>query len=524
MVGFIGTETEYGIATPTDPYASPIATSTHAIVAYSLKHQHARTRWDFASESPLRDTRGFDLRRYHSAPVIDPHALGVANLVLTNGARFYVDHAHPEYSAPETTNAFDAMLYDAAGDRIMHDAVREVAAHSERNHSVLEGHPPCPPLKIYKNNVDGKGASYGTHENYCYDRTAVEFDDLAQALIPFFVCRQVVIGAGRVGLGERSQEAGFQISQRADYIETTVSLETTLNRGIINTRDEPHGDADAIGRLHVIIGDANMSQVSNVLKLGMTKLVLSAIEQGARFDDVALADPVAAVKVVSRDLDCRASLELADGRRLTALEILAAYRQRVEETLGETLDVHDRRVLDLWDEVCAKLAVDPLSTSDMLDWTAKLALIRRYVDRGLAMDDPKVALIDLQYSDIDESKGLYYALVRKGLMRTLVTADDIARAMAEPPADTRAWIRGTVLRCFGDAVVAANWDNVVVDVSRLKGSSSGDDAAGVDTVEKTVSLTSLCCGTRAEVMGETPTDDSTALSERAADWIRQRAV
>ena len=176
-------------------------------------------------------------------------------MVLENGGRFYVDHAHPEYSSPETTNPYQALVYDAAGDHILRTAVERVAAFTSRNHSILDHHDPCPPPKIYKNNVDGKGASYGSHENYLYHRTT-DFDTLAQALIPFFVARQIICGAGRVGKGEHSETPGYQISQRADYIEQEISLETTLNRGIINTRDEPHARTNTYGRLHVINGDA----------------------------------------------------------------------------------------------------------------------------------------------------------------------------------------------------------------------------------------------------------------------------
>ncbi|MFV8394612.1 depupylase/deamidase Dop [Corynebacterium hindlerae] len=457
MSRFMGTETEYGIATPADPLLSPIITSTHAVVGYAASISARRARWDFEAEHPLRDLRGFDLKRYHTVPVIDPNAVGVANIVLGNGARFYVDHAHPEYSAPETTNAWDAMLYDAAGDVILREAVAAVAELSAQGLSALEGHEPCPELKIYKHNVDGKGASYGSHENYLYSRTT-DFDELAAALIPFFVTRQVIIGAGRVGLGARGEEPGFQISQRADYIETEISLETTLNRGIINTRDEPHADEERFGRLHVIIGDANMSQTSNFLKLGMTALVLDAIEAGVSFADLALKEPVAEVSNVSRDLTLTHKLELKDGRFLTALEILREYHARVASGSREH---------QLWGEVMSLLEQDPLATSHLLDWTAKLALMQGFIARGLTWDDPKLQLIDLQYCDIDPAKSLYHALARKGRMHTLVTEEEIAHAAVTPPRDTRAYTRGTMMQQHGDRVQAASWDSIVIDDQRI---------------------------------------------------------
>ena len=184
MKRVLGTETEYGISTPSNPALSPIVSSTHAVVAYAALHTGARSRWDFREEHPLRDSRGFDLKRYHTVPVVDPNAIGVANVVTANGARFYVDHAHPEYSSPECTTAWEGMLYDAAGDLILRRAAEAVEKLTAQGTSVLANHDPCPPLKFYKNNVDGKGASYGSHENYQYSRDT-NFEDIAQGLIPF---------------------------------------------------------------------------------------------------------------------------------------------------------------------------------------------------------------------------------------------------------------------------------------------------------------------------------------------------
>ena len=451
MARFLGTETEYGISTPEWPELSPIITSTHAVVAYGAMFTSARSRWDFAEEHPLRDMRGFDLKRYSTVPVVDPNAIGVANVVTPAGARFYVDHAHPEYSSPECSNAWDAMVYDAAGDGVLLDAAAAVASLTAEGKSVLANNEPCPPLKLYKNNVDGKGASYGSHENYQYSRDT-DFDVLAQALIPFFVARIVVTGAGRVGLEQDGSEPGFQISQRADYMEQEITLETTLNRGIINTRDEPHADAEHWGRLHVIVGDANMSQTSNLLKLGMTSMVLDAIEQGVDFSDLKLANPVAEIKNVSRDLSLQHKLKLKDGRELSALEILTIYRERV--TPASEVDT---KVLEAWDEVVALLVDDPLSAAHLLDWVAKYRLIKGFTNRGIALDDPKLALIDLQYTDIDPAKSLYHALVRKGQMRTLVSQEEIDTAKTTPPQDTRAYFRGRVTEKFGEDVLATNW-------------------------------------------------------------------
>lgn len=462
MTRYMGTETEYGITTPDDPSISQLLTSTHAVVAYAAMNTAARSRWSYEEEAPLKDTRGFDLQRYRTVPVVDPNAMGVANVVTTNGARYYVDHGHPEYSSPEVSNAWDAMIYDAAGDYVLNKSAADIRELWDQQISVLDKIDPCPPLKFYKNNVDGKGQSYGSHENYQYSRKT-DFARLTQALIPFFVTRQVIIGAGRMGIGQESEREGFQISQRADYFEQEVSLETTLNRGIVNTRDEPHALAAKFRRLHVIVGDANMSQYSNFLKMGMTKLVLDCIESDVDFSDLRLANPVDEIKQVSHDPTCTHELLLADGRRLTAIDILRIYRERAA-ALPE-LDEVDTKVLALWGEILDDLERDPLSTADRLDWTAKWSLIRRYLDRGVDIADPKLKLIDIQYADIDPAKSLYHALVRKGKMRTLVDEETIKRAVTEPPTDSRAYFRGRVSEKFGEDIVASSWQSVIFSVN-----------------------------------------------------------
>lgn len=475
----LGTETEYGIVAvagtagenepePGGEPISPILTSTQAVLAYaetSGQGVNRRTRWDYDNESPLRDIRGFDLRRFRrgAAPVLDPNAIGAANVITANGARFYVDHAHPEYSSPETTSAWDAVIWDKAGDIIMHQAARAAGA--------IDGQPE---LKIYKNNVDGKGASYGSHENYLYPR-GWKIEDVQQALIPHFVTRQIYTGAGRVGIGVAGATSGFQISQRADYIETDISLETTLNRGIINTRDEPHAEGKRWRRLHVIIGDANMSDTAAYLKLGTTALLLQAIGAGADFSDLRLYEPVPSVQRISRDLSLTEQIRLygnnEDGsaRTLTAIQIQREIRRRIiaalepSGSLSGVRATDDRKVLDLWEEILDALEEDPLSTADRLDWTAKLALLNGYRDRGLEWSDPRMALVDIQYSDIDPDKGLYHALVKRGRMKTLVPQEAINHAVHCPPRNTRAWLRGQMVGGHSQDVLAANWDSMIVD-------------------------------------------------------------
>jgi Pup amidohydrolase len=460
MRRIMGTEVEYGIAVPGDASANPVLTSTQVVLAYAAAAEvprARRARWDYEVESPLRDARGFDLGT-PGGPQTDPDVddLGAANVILTNGARLYVDHAHPEYSAPEVTNARDAVIWDKAGERVMEEAALKAATVPGQQR-----------LQLYKNNVDGKGASYGTHENYLCSRST-PFTAVIAGLTPFFASRQVVCGSGRVGVGATGDKAGFQLSQRADYIEVEVGLETTLKRGIINTRDEPHSDADKYRRLHVIIGDANLAETSTYLKVGTTALVLDMIESGVRFDHLRLADPVRAVHQISHDPALKATVELAGGRRFTGLDLQFAYREMAEEHVEkEGADRVALDVLKVWGEVLDALARDPMETADRLDWTAKLRLLEGYRARdGLAWGSSRLHLVDLQYSDVRLDKGLYNRLVSRGSMKRLVSEEEVRDAVTKPPEDTRAYFRGRCLERYPAAIAAASWDSVIFDLGR----------------------------------------------------------
>ncbi|MET3859941.1 proteasome accessory factor PafA2 [Dietzia sp. 2505] len=454
----IGTEIEFGIVAVGQPLLSSVVTSTQVVKAYTDPGEGSGatdgTRWDYGSESPLRDARGFDLG---SARAYDPSEFGVTNRVLTNGARFYVDHAHPEYSSPEVDSPIDAVIWDKAGERIMHRAGRESSA--------VEGNAE---LKLYKNNVDGKGASYGAHENYLVRRD-VDFDALTMSLAPHLLSRQVYCGAGRVGLGQSGEEAGFQLSQRADYIEVLTGLETTLRRGIINTRDEPHAPDETWRRLHVIIGDATMSELATYLKIGTTCLVLDAIEAGVDFSDLVPVDPVEAVHIISHDPTLTATVALPDGREFTGIALQREILGRVSALVGGgtgrpgwAVDV-----LAEWREILDALERNPMSCADRLDWPAKLRLLEGFRTRdSLGWDHARLALIDVQYHDLDPDRGLYNRLVSKGAMRRLVTEAQVEAAVTTPPESTRAWARGRFLAELGDRIHAAGWDHVVVVDSR----------------------------------------------------------
>ena len=450
----IGTETEYGIAAVGQPDFNPVLSSSMLISSYAGSLR--RIRWDYEDESPLRDARGFE-------PVtgreLSDEDLGLANVILPNGARYYVDHAHPEYSTPECLSPRSLVIHDKAGERILERSLAIVAAEI----------PSSPALAIYKNNSDGKGNSYGTHENYLMDR-ATPFGDIVRDLTPFFVSRQIFTGAGKLGLEAQWDERGkhvFQLTQRADFFETEVGLETTLKRPIINTRDEPHADPERYRRLHVIVGDANLCEVALFLKLGATSIVLKMIED-AFLPDFSLVNPVAAIHDVSRDVSLTAQVALTDGRKMTALQLQWEYLELARKYVDREDDTSENReVVERWEGVLRGLESDPRTLSGQLDWVAKLRLLEGYRERdGLAWSDAKLRAIDLQYHDVRRDRGLYHRLANSGKVERLTTDEQVERAIMEPPEDTRAFFRGRCISKYPDAIAAASWDSLILDTGR----------------------------------------------------------
>ena len=453
-----GIETEYGVVLRGASDPNPVLASSVLINGYV---EHHKVGWDFEDESPGVDARG-ERRAGSQPPEIETH---LVNTVLTNGARYYVDHAHPEYSTPECSNALELVLADKAGERVL--ARSMLAARS-----LIE---PGQEVVVYKNNSDGKGNSYGTHENYLIDR-ALPFAMLVRHMLPWFVTRQVFAGAGKVGSENGAAPVDYQISSRADFFEEEVGLETTLKRPIVNTRDEPHADPQVYRRLHVIAGDANLCEVATFLKVGTTAIVLAMVEDdffesaGGR-TDFSIAGPVAAMRVVSHDPTCKATVELADGSRMTAVELQWEYLRLAQKYADETgLEVCGGpeiggAVIGRWESVLTALERDPLALDGQLDWVTKLSLLGAYVDRdGLAWSDPKLALLDLQYSDVRPDRSLYERLVRAGKVERLLDEADVIAATTDPPETTRAYFRGGCLSRWPDAVVAANWDSIILDV------------------------------------------------------------
>jgi proteasome accessory factor A len=316
-------------------------------------------------------------------------------------------------------------------------------------------------MLVHKNNSDHKGNSYGSHENYLMDRRT-SFKQIVEHLLPFFASRQVYAGAGKVGSENRAHPCDYQLSQRADFFETEVALDTMVKRPIVNTRDEPHADREKYRRLHVIVGDSNMSEYTIWLRQGVTAVVLAMIEDGAIDRDLALRDPVRAIKEISHDRTLRREVELQSGRRLTAVQIQREFHELAARyTEKRPLADWAPEIVHEWGCVLDALERDPYELADRIDWVIKLALIERFMQRkGLDWSSPQVQMMDLQYHDLRLEKGLYYVLERQGQVRRVVTDDEIQRAITEPPEDTRAYFRGQCLKRYGNEVFGVNWDSI----------------------------------------------------------------
>jgi proteasome accessory factor PafA2 len=448
----MGIETEYGIITKGGEDYNPILGSSLLINSYASPRLK-RVMWDYEEENPLRDARGFERS---GLEVIEEDA-GLVSVILENGARFYVDHAHPEYSTPECTNPRELVIHDKAGERILASAMSMARQALGPESQII----------VYKNNSDRKGNSYGCHENYLMARTT-PFPNIVRFLTPFLVTRQVYTGAGKLGVeGSAAHDSvDYQISQRADFFEVEVGLETTFKRPIINTRDEPHADPEKYRRLHVIIGDANMSEYATFLKVGATAIVLRMIEDDFITADLTLSEPIAALRTVSHDPTCRAKIGLSEGRKVSAVELQWEFFDWAKKYFGDQEpDEATSEVMNLWEQTLTALESDPMSLDDRLDWVAKLRILEAYRERHrLEWDDPKLALVDLQYHDVRTDKGLYYKLVEQARLKKLVSEEEVQRAVTHPPEDTRAWFRGNVLRRFSSDITAASWDGIVFDV------------------------------------------------------------
>ena len=362
-----------------------------------------------------------------------------SNVFLENGARLYLDvGSHPEYATPECDSLQSVVAHDKAGERILEGLVE--SAEERLEEEGIRGQ-----IYLFKNNTDSAGNSYGCHENYLVSRHG-EFQKTVDTLIPFFVTRQIFSGAGK--LLQTAKGPMYSIAQRAEHIWEGVSSATTRSRPIINTRDEPHADAEKYRRLHVIAGDSNMSEYVNYVKIGTTVALLQMIEDNVVFRDVSLENPIRAIREISHDITCRRRVRLRNGRELSALDIQWEYLDRTlryARTTGFPAEV--QKAIEMWEYLLTSLEKDPLTLNREVDWVTKYHLLEKYQTKwDLNRSDPKLALLDLSYHDVNRQRGLFYILQRRGLVDRVVTDAAVATAMMVPPQTTRARLRGEFIK------------------------------------------------------------------------------
>jgi proteasome accessory factor A len=363
-----------------------------------------------------------------------------SNVFLANGARLYLDvGSHPEYATPECDSVHDLVVHDKAGERILEGLLS--SAEQRLAEEGIRGD-----IYLFKNNTDSAGNSYGCHENYLTSRRD-DFAHYADVLIPFLVTRQIYAGAGKVL--QTARGAMFCISQRAEHIWEGVSSATTRSRPIINTRDEPHADAERYRRLHVIVGDSNMSEYATFLKVGTTAILLRMLEEpNVVLRDMTLENPIRAIREISHDITCTRKVRLANGREASALEIQQEYLTRALR-YAERRDLAplEKQALMMWEHALTQIERDPLGLDREADWVVKYKLVEAYREKhGLALNHPRVSLLDLQYHDVNRDRGLFYKMQRRGLVERICDDDEIDEAVDNPPQTTRARLRGEFIR------------------------------------------------------------------------------
>src|SRR5262252_3262376 len=456
-----GLETEYGITLCGAETVDVVAESIELVRRYT--DHGALMKWDYDLEDPHLDARGFRAREllqdtdesaYYEIDKRRPLSFEEikSDLVLSNGARFYNDHAHPEYSTPECTTLQQIAAQDKAGERILAECARR------RNQKL----PPGYEVRLYKNNTDFASHSYGCHDNYLMSRD-IAWDRIVAGILPFLITRQIFAGAGKMGVeGETSQgdPGTYQISQRADFFSVVVSIDTMNRRPLVNTRDEPHVDASRYRRFHVILGDSNMSEWATAMKIGTTALVLDLIERGEA-PQLEIAQPVEANKSISRDQTYDWIIELKDGRKISAIDVQRIYLEKALKYCDRT-DQESAWLLQEWEGILNDLEVDAMRCVDRIDWVAKKYLLNTFQEsEGLSWTDPWLQSIDLEYHNIAWEQGLYYELVRENQVRRILKEDEIKTAIFMPPETTRAYFRGRAVARFTPKIHTIHWDEIV---------------------------------------------------------------
>ncbi|MEY2487041.1 MAG: Pup amidohydrolase [Verrucomicrobiota bacterium] len=460
MKRVFGLETEYGITVNGSDMVDVVTESIELVRCYTEHGAHMK--WDYELEDPHLDARGFrakqllqdtDESAYFEIDKNRPLSFEEikSDLVLSNGARFYNDHAHPEYSTPECTTLRQIVAQDKAGERILAECAR-------RRNSKL---PPGQQVRLYKNNTDFVGHSYGCHDNYLMPRE-LAWDRIVSGILPFLITRQIFGGAGKMGIeaeSSASQPGIFQISQRADFFSVLVSIDTMNRRPLVNTRDEPHADSHRYRRFHVILGDSNMSEWATAMKMGTTALVLDLIEQG-KVPQIDVALPIEAHRSISRDQEHNWIIELTDGRKISAIDVQRIYLKAAAENRSD--DPDRQWILKEWENVLDDLERDPMTTRNRVDWVAKKLLLHALQEEEkLSWTDPWLQSIDLEYHNINMDSGLYYELVRQGSMERVASEEEIKMAIFHPPETTRAFFRGRSVARFNDQIESIQWDEIV---------------------------------------------------------------
>ncbi|MHB8483835.1 MAG: proteasome accessory factor PafA2 family protein, partial [Nitrospiria bacterium] len=422
-----------------------------------------RQEWDYSMEDPRQDARGFradqlaqdeEEKAFEKSDRNRPFSFHEmkSDLALTNGARFYNDHTHPEYSTPECRSLKDLIIHDKAGERIVQEC-------ANRRNALLENSA----VQLYKNNTDFHGHSYGCHDNYLLPRS-IPFEKIIQGLTPFLVTRQIIAGAGKMGIETPNgfQPGHFQLSQRADFIEVEMSVDTMTRRPIINTRDEPHADRLQFRRLHQILGDSNLSEISTALKVGTTWLALRLIEQNAAPKEGNIPEPVRAVHEVSLDTTCKNTIKGFNGKTISPIDHQRLYLEAAKKSFGQEDDPDTRWTLKTWEEVLNDLEFNPERLINRLDWVAKKWLLQTYMDEeGVDWKNPSLIGIDLEYHNINPDRGLFLAMEMAGHMERLSTDNEIKEAISVPPSDTRAAIRGLCIDRFHSQIDSVQWERIV---------------------------------------------------------------
>ena len=481
IIPLLGIETEYGIIREDLENSDPVDESMKLLKSCSQKSVVGK--WSYSQENSHQDMRGFKVQSLAQDEEEDAFCVEdrkrpysylemKCDRVLSNGARFYNDHTHPEYSTPECSSLFSLVAHDVAGEKIVAESTKI------RNQELGDKS-----VQIFKNNTDYSGHSYGTHDNYLIPRK-IPFEHIVKGLVPFLVTRQLYAGAGKVGSENPNSNdyKGLQLAQRSDFIEKILSIETMTQRPIINTRDEPHAIRNKYRRLHLIMGDANMSAYATALKVGSTRLVLNLIASGGALPDIELENPVEDVQKVSLEKNRNAKLKKTSGDSITALEIQEIYLEAIEKNFSNQ-NKEWSWIIQEWGKTLKDFKHSPEKLSNRIDWAIKEKLFLEFMEsESFSWDDPMLQSLDLEYHNIDPDRGLYRGLEQENHVYSLLTEEEINCAIEFPPAGTRAKIRGDAVNKESEKIKSIHWTGIEFkngDLVDLTGVISRED------VEKT---------------------------------------